>query len=99
MNKAGLEPSVAVTARIFGHVQGVWYRAWTVEQAAKRGLDGWVRNCADGTVEALFYGPANKVSDMVEACHEGPPAAQVREIQVSPAEPPKETGFSQVESI
>ncbi len=98
MNKAGIEPSVAVTARIFGHVQGVWYRAWTVEQAEKRGLDGWVRNCSDGTVEALFSGPAKKVSEMVEVCHEGPPAANVTEIQVSPAEPPSQSGFSQADS-
>ena len=42
--------------RIEGRVQGVWYRAWTVEQATQRDLQGWVRNRGDGSVEALFHG-------------------------------------------
>ena len=50
----------AVNAVISGKVQGVWYRAWTVEQARKRGLAGWVRNRNDGTVEAVFAGPAEQ---------------------------------------
>ena len=43
---------------ISGTVQGVWFRAWTVQEAQKRGLDGWVRNRRDGDVEAVFAGPA-----------------------------------------
>ncbi|MBT6510918.1 MAG: acylphosphatase, partial [Rhodospirillaceae bacterium] len=43
---------------ITGRVQGVWYRAWTTEEASELGLDGWVRNRRDGTVEAVFAGDA-----------------------------------------
>ena len=49
--------------RIRGKVQGVWYRSWTVEQAAQRGLRGWVRNRQDGSVEAMFAGEGNKRRD------------------------------------
>ena len=44
--------------RIRGKVQGVWYRAWTVQEATRRGLRGWVRNRRDGSVEAFFAGEA-----------------------------------------
>lgn len=78
----------AVRARVFGRVQGVWYRGWTVERALALGLDGWVRNRADGTVEALFAGPADAVDRMLEACRQGPPAALVRDVAVEPAADP-----------
>jgi acylphosphatase len=50
---------------ITGTVQGVFYRAWTVETASGLGLDGWVRNNADGTVEAVAAGPAEAVDRLV----------------------------------
>jgi acylphosphatase len=62
---------------IMGRVQRVGYRAWTEHMALQRGLEGWVRNRADGTVEALFAGPATVVEGMLEACRRGPPGAQV----------------------
>lgn len=62
---------------ITGHVQGVWYRGWTVQQAQALNLSGWVRNLSDGRVEALFHGPADTVDRMVESCRQGPPAARV----------------------
>jgi acylphosphatase len=83
----------AVQAVITGTVQGVWFRAWTVEQATQRGLDGWVRNRRDGSVEALFAGDAATVDDMIAACHRGPSAAQVREVAVTPAVEPPSSGF------
>ncbi|RPG00569.1 MAG: hypothetical protein CBC23_005560 [Rhodospirillaceae bacterium TMED63] len=46
----------SVHVSIEGRVQGVWFRAWTTEQAKKRGLDGWVRNRTDGTLKAVFSG-------------------------------------------
>ena len=62
---------------IRGRVQGVGYRAWTEYTALERGLQGWVRNCRDGNVEALFSGPAEAVAAMIEACRDGPPGARV----------------------
>jgi len=70
----------AVSVRIEGKVQNVWYRAWTTEQATKRGLRGWVRNRSDGTVEALFIGADSVVAGMIEACRVGPPDARVSNI-------------------
>ncbi len=77
--------NIAVHARIEGRVQGVWYRAWTVEQARKRDLTGWVRNRNDGTVEAVFCGPVKVVQSMIDACHEGPTHARVDRIHEEPA--------------
>lgn len=85
----------AVNALISGKVQGVWYRAWTVEEARKRGLAGWVRNRKDGTVEAVFAGPAEQVDDMVQACHRGPPLARVAGVAVTPASSPHGETFEQ----
>ncbi len=51
---------------IKGIVQGVFYRKWTVETAKKQGLDGWVRNCQDGSVEAVFSGSSNIVDNLIE---------------------------------
>jgi acylphosphatase len=62
---------------IRGRVQRVGYRAWTEYAALERGLEGWVRNRADGSVEAVFAGPAGVVEAMVEACRRGPPGARV----------------------
>ncbi len=76
----------AVHLRISGRVQGVLYRAWTVDEATRRKLDGWVRNRWDGTVEAVLSGPAALVDEMVAACREGPPAAKVTEIEETPAQ-------------
>lgn len=73
--------------RISGRVQGVWYRGWAVRQATALGLRGWVRNRADGTVEALFAGPPSDVDAMVEACREGPPAARVDSVTAVAVEP------------
>ena len=69
-----------VRVRVSGLVQGVWFRAWTDGRARELGLDGWVRNRADGTVEALFAGPPAAVARMVAVCHEGPPAARVEKV-------------------
>ena len=64
-----------VTVRIEGRVQGVYYRAWTDETARELGLDGSVRNASDGSVEAVFSGPADKVEEMLGVRH-GPPDAR-----------------------
>jgi acylphosphatase len=82
--------------RITGRVQGVWFRGWTVDEASRLKLDGWVRNRRDGAVEALFSGPAQAVDRMIAACRRGPPAASVDDVTVSPADPPPERGFRQL---
>jgi len=83
-----------VHVRIEGRVQGVWYRGWTVTEANRRGLRGWVRNRSDGSVEALIAGPKNQVNDMLDACWNGPPAAKVTGVFPRPAEETAEAGFS-----
>ncbi len=60
-----------------GRVQGVGFRAFVEVEALRRGLGGWVRNRRDGTVEAVFFGEAAVVADMIEACRRGPYAARV----------------------
>ena len=72
---------IAVKARIYGHVQGVWYRAWTQKQAKEYGICGWVRNREDQTVEALFIGTQSDVDAMIAACHHGPSNAVVDHIE------------------
>ncbi len=83
-------------AVISGRVQGVWFRGWTERQARARGLKGWVRNCPDGTVEALFSGGASEVDAMIEDCWSGPPAAKVTAIDTFDAPPPQVPGFAQL---
>jgi acylphosphatase len=60
-----------------GRVQGVYFRAFVEREALKAGVEGWVRNCSDGSVEALFAGPAGKVEAIIAACRRGPSAARV----------------------
>lgn len=74
----------AVRLVISGHVQGVWFRAWTVNVARDLCLDGWVRNRADGSVEAVFCGPAAQVERMVGNCAKGPPGASVENVSSEP---------------
>jgi len=91
-----MSEEVAVRVEIRGRVQGVWYRGWTLDEAARRGLRGWVRNRRDGSVEALLIGPKEKVEDLIEACREGPPAARVDSVQRFPAHDGGEVGFRQL---
>lgn len=69
-----------------GRVQGVFYRNWTVSCAREIGVAGWVRNCPDGTVEAVLEGDAAKVTAMTARMHEGPAAARVNGIDVAEIE-------------
>lgn len=72
---------------VSGRVQGVYFRATTRDAAREEGVDGWVRNLADGRVEAVFEGPEEGVESMVEFCHEGSPAADVSDVEVKYGEP------------
>jgi acylphosphatase len=88
-----------VRLKISGRVQGVSYRWWTVGAATERGLNGWVRNRKDGSVETLISGPIAAVDDMIEACRQGPPAARVNEIEIAAEEGGTESGFRQVPTV
>ncbi|MCB1681517.1 MAG: acylphosphatase [Rhodospirillales bacterium] len=69
--------------KIFGHVQGVGYRAWAVQNATQIGLRGWVRNRSNGSVEAVVTGDEDAVQKFISACYEGPRASKVETISVS----------------
>ncbi|MBP0446879.1 acylphosphatase [Roseomonas sp. SSH11] len=79
--------------RIRGRVQGVGYRDWLVREASAAGLTGWVRNRADGSVEALLAGEEPAVGSVLLAARHGPPLARVEKIEESFAELPDEPGF------
>ncbi|MFQ5964460.1 MAG: acylphosphatase [Candidatus Scalinduaceae bacterium] len=72
-------------AHIFvdGRVQGVFFRANTREEAYSLGLTGWVRNCWDGRVEAVFEGERDKVEKIISWCKKGPPGALVRNVEIN----------------
>lgn len=83
----------AVRLRITGQVQGVGYRWWAERQARGLALDGWVRNCADGSVELLAIGDEVALERLVEACRGGPPAASVLAVQALAADDDGSVGF------
>ena len=87
--------NVSARVRIYGKVQGVWFRAWTKREADARGLDGWVRNRSDGSVEALFAGEASAVRSMIAQCRIGPPTARVERIEETPETERPPPGFVQ----
>jgi len=65
-----------------GRVQGVYYRAETRDRARQLGLTGWVKNRPDGAVEAVFEGEKGAVEEMVSWCRQGPPLAEVTDLEV-----------------
>lgn len=67
---------------IRGRVQGVGYRAWVDHEARQLGLQGWVRNRRDGSVEAVFEGDEKTVTDMIAFCRKGPPSSRVDDVGV-----------------
>jgi acylphosphatase len=67
---------------IDGRVQGVFFRGFTRDLAARLGLDGWVRNLRDGRVEAIFEGGRNLVEQAIGECRKGPPSANVTDVDV-----------------
>ena len=66
-----------------GRVQGVGYRMWTEDLAERLGLEGWVRNRRDRSVEAVFAGPEQAVTAAIAACREGPRGAYVEAVDVA----------------
>jgi acylphosphatase len=76
-----------------GRVQGVWFRGSTGEAARAAGVAGWVRNRADGSVEAVFEGERTAVERLVTFCREGPPQARVDAVQTAEETPEGLSGF------
>jgi acylphosphatase len=76
----------AVRVVVSGRVQGVAYRYWTQVEAQRRGLNGFVRNLRDGSVEAVFFGEPDVLNAMVQACRRGPALAKVDDVRVRPIE-------------
>jgi acylphosphatase len=71
-----------VHVRISGRVQAVSFRAWTERRASSLGLSGWVRNLANGDVEAVFSGSAEDVEAMLAECRQGPRLARVEKLEI-----------------
>ena len=91
--------TTAIRVTIHGRVQGVGYRAWCVRTAVSLQLDGWVRNRADGTVEALLVGQHEAVEDMLARCSEGPLLARVEKVISESAQGITEKGFAQKPTV
>lgn len=92
-------PKKNVTIIVSGKVQGVYYRTWTVENARKLNISGWVRNRKDGSVEALFSGTDEQVQKMIKQCWEGPENAQVENIVTKESRETPGEGFFQRASL
>lgn len=79
---------------VFGRVQGVWYRGTARDQAQQLGLRGWIRNCEDGSVEAVACGTPRALDTFKSWLHEGPPSARVDRVEeADAAEPPGNDDF------
>ena len=78
---------MTVTKRLVvtGRVQGVGFRFYMQRKAHELGLTGWVRNCRDGSVEAVVQGPAGAVETMIGWARRGPPSAVVADVRVTDA--------------
>jgi len=77
---------------IKGRVQGVAYRASAKDKAFQLSLTGWIKNTTAGDVEAIVTGPDTAIQSFIAWCRQGPPAAEVQEVQVKPM---PETVFSE----
>jgi len=85
---------IARSVTIEGHVQGVWFRDWTVQAARAIGVSGWVRNRSHGAVEVYVMGEADLVECLIDRLHEGSPASRVDRIDVREAELQPVDGFT-----
>ena len=86
--------AVARRVVVTGRVQGVFFRAWTKQQADDLGVSGWVRNRADGSVEALVASDTEAVRALIDRMCPGPSAARVDRLDEELADMPRESGFA-----
>jgi len=89
----------SLRVRVEGFVQAVGYRNFAIAEATRLGLNGWIRNRSDGTVEALISGPQKDVELFVQAAMRGPAGSTVKNIDLHKAEPPQEKGFKRRPSL
>lgn len=75
--------SIARKVRLYGRVQGVFFRVWTRDQARLLGVTGWVRNCPDGSVEAKLAGAEDAVTNLIDRMREGPSGAKVESVEIA----------------
>ncbi len=85
--------------RVFGKVQGVGYRNWTVATARSLRITGWVRNRKDGSVEILATGQPGEIKRFIEACHRGPVGAHVELVNTAPTLDQNLGTFEQRETV
>ena len=85
--------------RVFGHVQGVFYRAWTLQQAQLLGLKGFVRNRRDGSVEIEAWGNPASIHALIEKCRQGPSQARVERIAEEKIDGEPPSGFRAASTI
>jgi acylphosphatase len=78
---------------VHGRVQGVGFRYAVARRARSLGVAGWVRNRADGTVEAALEGDSQAVEVLVDLCRAGPRGAAVEQIEVADEPPEGLEGF------
>ncbi len=76
------EESRRMVLVIGGRVQGVFYRATALEVCQRLSLQGWIRNLAEGEVEAVVEGSEDALKEFLEWARQGPPAATVDEVRV-----------------
>ena len=86
--------AVGRNLRLFGRVQGVFFRQWTIDQARALGVAGWIRNRPDGSLEAHLVGEQDAVAQLAERMREGPAQARVDDVMEDDAEPEEIEGFS-----
>lgn len=89
----GEQKQVSRRLVIAGDVQGVSFRDWAADQARALGLAGYVRNLEDGTVEIVMSGPEIAMSHFAALCEDGPPAADVKDVQSSDTDEEVGPGF------
>ena len=85
---------IACKLRLFGRVQGVFFRQWTLDQARALGVAGWVRNRSDGSLEAHLEGEQDAVAQLTERMRRGPSQARVDDVMIDEAQPEDLRDFS-----
>lgn len=96
-NQESAAPNPKVVAHRFliqGHVQGVFFREWTVSKAREMGVSGWVRNLRDGRVEVYAIGDQSMLDQFAMHLHKGSPASIVENVQSDEAEIEAINGFT-----